>query len=120
VQVTKVAVVALVGNTYLARVHLSGRDASTKEVDIDARPSDAINLAVRYNAPMYVNKQVGVGGRMGGDLRFFLLIKACTHRDREAQVQYLSSMLHDTIYTCNPLPCLDRWGFACRHAEVQG
>ena len=28
------------------------------EVDIDARPSDAINMAVRYNAPVYVAKQV--------------------------------------------------------------
>ena len=67
VQVTKVRVVALVGNTYMARVHLSpsGRDASAREVDIDARPSDAINLAVRFNAPMYVNKQVIAHVRLG-------------------------------------------------------
>ena len=60
-QVTKVRVTALVGNTYHARVHMStsGKDACTNEVDIDARPSDAINLAVRFNAPVYVNKQVG-------------------------------------------------------------
>ncbi len=53
-------VTALVGNTYHARVHMStsGKDACTNEVDIDARPSDAINLAVRFNAPVYVNKQV--------------------------------------------------------------
>ena len=59
-QVTKVRVTALVGNTYHARVHMStsGKDACTNEVDIDARPSDAINLAVRFNAPVYVNKQV--------------------------------------------------------------
>lgn len=59
-QVTKVRVTSLVGNTYFARVHLSpsGRNGSTQEVDIDARPSDAINLAVRFNAPVYVSKQV--------------------------------------------------------------
>lgn len=53
-------VTALVGNTYHARVHMStsGKNACTNEVDIDARPSDAINLAVRFNAPVYVNKQV--------------------------------------------------------------
>lgn len=53
-------VTALVGNTYHARVHMStsGKDACSNEVDIDARPSDAINLAVRFNAPVYVNKQV--------------------------------------------------------------
>ena len=57
---TKVRVTALVGNTYHARVHMStsGKDACSNEVDIDARPSDAINLAVRFNAPVYVNKQV--------------------------------------------------------------
>ena len=57
---TKVCVTALIGNTYHARVHMStsGKDASSSEVDIDARPSDAINLAVRFNAPVYVNKQV--------------------------------------------------------------
>lgn len=58
-QVTKVRVTALVGNTYHARVHLSGgKDSGAREIDIDARPSDAINLAVRFNAPMYVAKQV--------------------------------------------------------------
>lgn len=59
-QVTKVCVTELAGKTYLARVHLSalGRDAVGREADIDARPSDAINLAVRFNAPVYVNKEV--------------------------------------------------------------
>ncbi|BDA46041.1 probable bifunctional nuclease 1 [Coccomyxa sp. Obi] len=70
-RVTKVCVTSLVGNTYLARVHLSpsGRDASAREVDIDARPSDAINLAVRYNAPMYVSKQVA--NKMGSSAQQF-------------------------------------------------
>ncbi|EIE24260.1 hypothetical protein COCSUDRAFT_53278 [Coccomyxa subellipsoidea C-169] len=71
-RVTKVCVTALVGNTYLARVHLSpsGRDASAKEVDIDARPSDAINLAMRFNAPMYVSKQVA--NKMGSSAHQFV------------------------------------------------
>lgn len=51
-------VTALVGNTYHARVHMCGKEAGVAEVDIDARPSDAINMAVRYNAPVYVAKQV--------------------------------------------------------------
>ncbi|GAB4822363.1 hypothetical protein N2152v2_009409 [Parachlorella kessleri] len=61
-RVTKVRVTALVGNTYHARVHLArgrnGKEPETKEVDIDARPSDAINLAVRFGAPIYVNKDI--------------------------------------------------------------
>jgi bifunctional DNase/RNase len=70
-RVTKVRITALVGNTYHARVHY-GRARSAPspsgdgvaaggmpaEVDVDARPSDAVNLAVRFGAPIYVNKEV--------------------------------------------------------------
>ncbi|KAI7842678.1 hypothetical protein COHA_003609 [Chlorella ohadii] len=71
-RVTKVRITALVGNTYHARVHygrarsapsaLSGDGAAggglPAEIDVDARPSDAVNLAVRFGAPIYVNKEV--------------------------------------------------------------
>lgn len=65
-RISKVRITALVGNTYHARVHF-GRSRGIKsaeaapsatEVDIDARPSDAINLAARFGAPIYVNKDV--------------------------------------------------------------
>ena len=29
-----------------------------EEIGVDARPSDAVNLAVRFNAPIYVNREV--------------------------------------------------------------
>lgn len=64
-QVTKVRVTALVGNTYHARVHYAPgpgfravAGAVPEELDVDARPSDAINLAIRFNAPIYVSKGV--------------------------------------------------------------
>ncbi|EFN60008.1 hypothetical protein CHLNCDRAFT_133176 [Chlorella variabilis] len=66
-RVTKVRITALVGNTYHARVHYArGRGpgkaeagaAMPAEVDVDARPSDAVNLAVRFGAAIYVNKEV--------------------------------------------------------------
>ena len=59
VQVTKVCVNALVGNTFHGRVHYlkTGPGAAeAEEVVVDSRPSDAINLAVRFGAPLYVNK----------------------------------------------------------------
>ena len=65
-RVTKIRITSLVGNTYHARIHF-GRSRGIKpadsapsatEVDIDARPSDALNLAVRFGAPIYVNKDV--------------------------------------------------------------
>ena len=33
-------------------------NAVDEVMDVDARPSDAINLAVRFGAPMFVNKRV--------------------------------------------------------------
>ncbi len=74
-RITQVRVTALVGNIYHARVHMLGVgvDGDEQEVTVDSRPSDAINLAVRYDAPIYVNKEValrmahpGVGGMGGG------------------------------------------------------
>lgn len=69
-RVTKVRIHALVGNTYHARVHYtkapSSEGGNFEEVDVDARPSDAINLAVRFSAPIYVSKQVAT--KMAGPL----------------------------------------------------
>lgn len=71
-QVTKVQVTKLVSNTYHARVHYAPAPgcervgASAEELSVDARPSDAINLAVRFNAPIYIRKEVAamMGQRM--------------------------------------------------------
>jgi uncharacterized protein len=43
-------------NTYFARIHLKTRDG--KLLEIDSRPSDAIALALRAKAPIYVAKKV--------------------------------------------------------------
>lgn len=53
----------IIANTYYARVHVA-RSGGEDEVDVDARPSDAINLAVRFGAPVYINKKIA-GGRAG-------------------------------------------------------
>ncbi|CAD7696991.1 unnamed protein product [Ostreobium quekettii] len=69
-KVSRVRVTALVGNTYHARVHYkraSDNGSAEDEVDVDARPSDAINLAVRFNAPVFVNR--GVAERMAHSVR---------------------------------------------------
>jgi uncharacterized protein len=43
-------------NTYFARIHLRTREGKTLE--IDSRPSDAIAIALRAKAPIYVAKKV--------------------------------------------------------------
>ncbi|NJR43645.1 MAG: bifunctional nuclease family protein [Akkermansiaceae bacterium] len=56
-QVTLARITALVGNTYHARMHLAREDDPTGPTfDVDARPSDAINMAVRFEAPILVSR----------------------------------------------------------------
>ncbi len=56
VKVTKVEVCDLRDNTYYALIHLLTKDG--KEYAIDARPSDALALSLRVNAPIYVAEEV--------------------------------------------------------------
>ena len=43
--------------TFHAQVYCT-RSGSTEEIVLDSRPSDALNLAVRYEAPIYMNKAI--------------------------------------------------------------
>jgi uncharacterized protein len=56
VEVTKVQVTSLTDNTFYGRVFFSRE--GIEDMDIDARPSDAIALALRYKAPIFVHKDV--------------------------------------------------------------
>jgi bifunctional DNase/RNase len=54
-KVISVVISDLKENTYYAKVHLSYEDS---EYVIDARPSDAIALALRTKAPIFANEEV--------------------------------------------------------------
>ena len=56
VEVTKVQVTSLTENTFFGRVYF--KKEGIEDLDIDARPSDAIALALRYKAPIFVHKDV--------------------------------------------------------------
>jgi bifunctional DNase/RNase len=56
VEVTKVQVTSLSENTFYGRVYF--KKEGIEDLDIDARPSDAIALALRYKAPIFVHKDV--------------------------------------------------------------
>ena len=49
--VTAVYITKMQDSTFYAKLSLK---TDTQEIDIDSRPSDAIAIAVRYNAPIYV------------------------------------------------------------------
>ncbi|RYQ81180.1 hypothetical protein Ahy_Scaffold1g107169 isoform A [Arachis hypogaea] len=56
-QVIMVRITERVVSTYFARVYLS-QPGKSNIISVDARPSDAINIANRCKAPIYVSKQI--------------------------------------------------------------
>ncbi len=54
-EVTRVVINNLKDGTFYARIHLQ---KGQEDLDIDSRPSDAIALAVRVGAPIYVTENV--------------------------------------------------------------
>jgi bifunctional DNase/RNase len=59
VEVTRVQVTSLTDNTFFGRVFF--KKEGIEDLEIDARPSDAIALALRYKAPIFVHKDVYEG-----------------------------------------------------------
>lgn len=54
--VSRVAITGVVGTTYLCTVYYSA--PSGGEIAVDARPSDGLNLAIRFGAPILVHSDV--------------------------------------------------------------
>ncbi len=54
-KVSKIEICDLKDNTFFAKIYFIVND---KEFYMDARPSDAIALAVRFNAPIYASEEV--------------------------------------------------------------
>lgn len=54
-KVNKVIINNLNEGTFFAQIHYSNNG---EDVELDARPSDAIALAIRFNAPIYTNEKV--------------------------------------------------------------
>lgn len=55
ISLTKIEVTDLKDNTFYAVIYLSN---SEQEIVLDSRPSDAIAIAIRTGAPIYVNEKV--------------------------------------------------------------
>ncbi|RUM58787.1 MAG: bifunctional nuclease family protein [Persephonella sp.] len=54
--VDHVAVIDKQNNIYIAEIVLKNKDG--EEIKVDARPSDAINIALRFNVPIYIDENV--------------------------------------------------------------
>ena len=55
IAVSKVEVCDIMDNTYFARIHFLSKDET---FSIDARPSDAIAIALRFDAPIFLDDKV--------------------------------------------------------------
>ncbi|MFA5354226.1 MAG: bifunctional nuclease family protein [Thermodesulfovibrionales bacterium] len=55
VKATRIVITEIIDNTYYAFIYLTD---GTKEVAIDSRPSDAIAVALRVNAPIFVEEAI--------------------------------------------------------------
>jgi hypothetical protein len=54
-KVSRIVITEIVDNTYYANIYASGRG---EEIAIDSRPSDAVAVALRVQAPIYVEETV--------------------------------------------------------------
>lgn len=55
VKITKIVVTEILDNTYYALIYLTD---GKREIPVDSRPSDAVAVALRANAPIYVEDSV--------------------------------------------------------------
>jgi bifunctional DNase/RNase len=65
ISVTKVEVCDLKDNTFYAQIHFITLDR--QEFSMDARPSDAIAIAIRSQAPIYVDEAVIEKSKIGDE-----------------------------------------------------
>ena len=62
IAVSKVEVCDIKDSTYFAKIHFASRE---KIFSMDARPSDAIAIALRFNAPIFIDDKVIEKSKMG-------------------------------------------------------
>ncbi len=62
IAVSKVEVCDIKDSTYFAKIHFASRE---KVFSMDARPSDAIAIALRFNAPIFIDDKVLEKSKMG-------------------------------------------------------
>ncbi len=55
IKLKKVVINNIEDGTFFARIHV---ESNSEELDLDAKPSDAIALAVRVKAPIYADEEV--------------------------------------------------------------
>ncbi len=55
IKITRVVVTEILDNTYYALIYLND---GQREIPVDSRPSDAVAVALRVNAPIFVEEEI--------------------------------------------------------------
>lgn len=55
IRITRVVVTEILDNTYYALIYLTD---GKREIPVDSRPSDAVAIALRVNAPIFVEEEI--------------------------------------------------------------
>ena len=87
IDVPKVEVCDLKDNTFYARIYFTSRE---KNFSMDARPSDAIAIALRFSAPIYVNDEV-IAKSKQKDVKAEVVDKSEEGKKRAEYLEQLSS-----------------------------
>jgi len=94
-RVTKACITALVGNTFHGSLHyLKTGNGVSEEVVVDARPSDAINMAARFRAAIFVHKDVA--GKLAVPMESY------APRREETKSEIIQSVKRDLLHFNDP------------------
>lgn len=63
-KVERVIINEIIDDTFYAIIELCRKDKKEEKIKVDARPSDAIAIAVRTNVPIFVSEQVMMKAKM--------------------------------------------------------
>ena len=63
-KVDRIIVNEIIDDTFYATIELYRKDKEQEKIKVDARPSDAIAIAVRANVPIFVSEQVMMKAKM--------------------------------------------------------
>ncbi len=87
VNISKVIVTKLKDNTYYAKIEIEGNN---KKLEIDARPSDAIAIALRNDTPIFVEDEVLEKGAIKDEIQD-------TEHSEEEEINELNVQLHTAV-----------------------
>lgn len=90
--IAKIEVTDIIDNTFYAKIYFVSNE---REFCVDARPSDAIAMALRFNAPIYVSEVVLGKAHAGSKIDIKKVEVADNSEEGKKWADYLANMTPD-------------------------